>query len=67
MNTSIEIQIYFYDSLVIIRKLFSVFLVTSLSTSYASPFVSQKENKRREFKTEMEKSKVTLRKVIHKR
>jgi len=30
-------------------------LVTSVSTSYASPFVSQKENKRREFKSEMEK------------
>ena len=38
-----------------------------MSTTHTAPFISQKERKRREFKAEMEKSKVTLRKVIQKR
>jgi len=66
MNTSIEIQIYFDDSLIIIKTF--IFLFSNLRFHHhTAPFVSQKERKRREFKAEMEKSKVTLRKAIHKR
>jgi len=66
MNTSIEIQIFLYDSLII--ENFLVFIFSNLRFHrHTAPFVSQKERKRREFKAEMEKSKVTLRKAIHKR
>jgi len=70
MNTGIKIQIFIFDdSIVIIEKLFSfLFLVTSFSTTIPLLLLAKrKEKKRREFKAEMEKSKVTLRKVIHKR
>jgi len=48
MNTSIEIQIFVYDSLKIIRKTFIFFkLVTSLSTAHTAPVISQKEKQKK--------------------
>jgi len=49
MNTSVEIQKYFYDSImIIIRKYFIfLFLVTSVSTTHTAPFVSQKEKQKK--------------------
>jgi len=55
---------------VITKKNFclSFFLFSNLRFHlHTAPFISQKEKKLREFKAEMEKSKVTLRKVIQKR
>jgi len=58
MDTSIEIQKFVSNDSIIIEKLFSVYkLVTSFSTTHSSPFVSQKEKKWREFKSEIEKVK----------
>jgi len=57
----------FDDSLKIIIENFLFFIFGNLHFHrHTAPFVSQKENKRREFKSEMEKSKMTLRKAIHK-
>jgi len=46
---------------------FLFYLVTSVSTSIPLLLLAKRKKKLREFKAEMEKSKVTLRKVIQKR
>ena len=46
MNTSIEIQTYFYDSLLVIIEKYFIFIFSNLRVHLrTAPFVSQKEKK----------------------